>query len=688
MAKKKSTPTFYAKGEGCKSPKREGWYETYGTPGKGNPFYVNFDAKNGPGNCTWYAYGRYCECAGKWIPMTRYPDAVNFWNSFPNYIKRGSTPKLGAIICFGYYMSVGTPGHVAVVEKIYENGDIGTSESGWSSGWIGYRRRSKSNNYQISGYGEVFRGFIYNPVDFDPDNVATYTGDGSAVDSALNVIDTARDEAISRVEMQKRASQLYTSNNYEFTDLKAQKEAEERAATKKAILQTIKNAIDSVGKAVDNVTESDEDTSNNVKVVADSILKAINEGIKKLEKTNYNINRKVNSIFDVSRYLVESPFVTVKIGGITLGNYGSKFDKYPNYINSLNITKTNGSINEYEIQLVHQIRVGDDPNRLDKLLSKNQFNKITITYGDSSSGGTFEDTEAIITNVNMTRDYASSRITYTISATSAGNYVTSHKMNFPKFKGKPSERIFWLLYESPASEELKKAFPGMASRSEVASRGLIPTNDRPVSIQQKVGIDPITYLNYLVSCMSNASDKNPILKNSTYFIYYRDKEGKSDFQIKEVKKEDASNNYNAVYEVTVGYPDDNNIFSFDVSNEKGWAIMYNKTLSSVSDEYVYTIENNGDTKRIYSPTLEKTTQRLSVYDSNWWSYMVGFPITATLTMRGLLRPAFLTNYIKINVVFYGQKHITSGLYTITEQKDTLSGGGFRTTFSLVRVGDD
>ena len=68
--------------------------------------------------------------------------------------------------------------------------------------------------------------------------------------------------------------------------------------------------------------------------------------------------------------------------------------------------------------------------------------------------------------------------------------------------------------------------------------------------------------------------------------------------------------------------------------------------------------------------------------------MLGFPITATLTIRGLLRPAFLTDYIKINVVFYGQKHVTSGIYAITEQVDTLSGGGFRTTFSLIRVGEN
>ena len=116
--------------------------------------------------------------------------------------------------------------------------------------------------------------------------------------------------------------------------------------------------------------------------------------------------------------------------------------------------------------------------------------------------------------------------------------------------------------------------------------------------------------------------------------------------------------------------------------------MYDKNISAPdAEEYVYTIESNGDINKYYSPNLNGGARQLGEREKNWWSFMVGFPVSATLTMRGLLRPAFLTNYIKINVVFYGQKHISSGLYTITQQKDTLSGSGFRTEFSLVRIGE-
>ena len=116
--------------------------------------------------------------------------------------------------------------------------------------------------------------------------------------------------------------------------------------------------------------------------------------------------------------------------------------------------------------------------------------------------------------------------------------------------------------------------------------------------------------------------------------------------------------------------------------------MYDKNIkASAAQEYIYTIESNGDVSRYYSPRLNSASRQLGEREKNWWSFMVGFPVSANLTVRGLLRPAFLTNYIKINVVFYGQKHISSGLYAITEQKDTLDGNGFRTSFSLIRIGE-
>lgn len=46
-------------------------------------------------------------------------------------------------------------------------------------------------------------------------------------------------------------------------------------------------------------------------------------------------------------------------------------------------------------------------------------------------------------------------------------------------------------------------------------------------------------------------------------------------------------------------------------------------------------------------------------------------------------------YVRLNVIFPGgHKHISSGLYIVTGQEDSLSSNGFRTTLSLVKISGD
>lgn len=47
-------------------------------------------------------------------------------------------------------------------------------------------------------------------------------------------------------------------------------------------------------------------------------------------------------------------------------------------------------------------------------------------------------------------------------------------------------------------------------------------------------------------------------------------------------------------------------------------------------------------------------------------------------------------YLRLNVIFPGgHKHISSGLYIVTKQTDTIDGNGYRTQLSLTRIsGDD
>lgn len=632
----------------------------YSSPGNSFPY----NSLSG-GNCTWYAYGRFCEIAKKWVECSFNGNAVHFYDKsyFPT-CKRGKTPKLGAIACWGKGSELGEEGHVAVVEKLYSNGDIAVTESGYTGGWHkGLHKLKKEHNYcdgwTASGY--VFRGFIYNPIEFD--EIGTVIG---------------VDNGDIQLDMRQRISKLYTSNNYSYLKELA------GSKTKESPIQPLINLLkNEVSKRV-----KDEPLVFNLK----NHFKESIYTLKTIEISEAGkLNRKVNSKFDITKSLVETPVVVVQIGDIVIGSKEGNSDKYPNYISGLAVTRTNGEINNYKLSIVHQIRVGDDPLLFDKLLSTNNFKKITISYGDCESGTMFENINAIITNVTMNRDYSSSKITYGIEAMSAGHYITANKINFPANDDKPSNVIRQLLYNSIYSNELKKAFPAMASKTEVESKGWIPTNDKVVHLNAKPNTDIITYFNYLVSSMSNETNNDKkALNDSSYFIFYTDnKENGAGFEIKEIKKSEASNKFNSVYEANIGYPDENNIFDFQVTTDKSWAILYEKTIAaSNAEEYIYTIEDNGDIEKYYTPNIVSSSNVMTEREKNLWSFMTGFPVTATLTMRGLLRPSFLTNYIKINVVFYGVKHITSGLYTIVEQVDTLSGNGFRTTLSLIRVGEE
>ena len=68
--------------------------------------------------------------------------------------------------------------------------------------------------------------------------------------------------------------------------------------------------------------------------------------------------------------------------------------------------------------------------------------------------------------------------------------------------------------------------------------------------------------------------------------------------------------------------------------------------------------------------------------------VISFPISSTLTLKGLLKPSILMSYIKLNVYYYGHKHVSSGIYAITKQVDTVDTNGFRTVLSLSRLKGD
>lgn len=124
-------------------------------PSTTNPYYsraLNVYAQTGTPmpNCVAYAYGRVYEMNKK-APLITHGSAGDwyFTNKANNYYEYGSEAKVGAVACWSR--------HVAVVEKINDNGSITLSESHWGGKY--FNTVTYSNMY--SHFGQTFYGYIY-----------------------------------------------------------------------------------------------------------------------------------------------------------------------------------------------------------------------------------------------------------------------------------------------------------------------------------------------------------------------------------------------------------------------------------------------------------------------------------------------------------------------------------------------
>lgn len=122
------------------------------------------------GNCTCYAFGRRYELEGT-KPKLSTANAENWYLKNDGY-KRGQTPKVGAVACWRKGeagQSKDGAGHVAVVEKVYDNGDILVSESGWNQFIFRTKTYTKSSGYAMVSTSYHFQGFIYAPIEYETD---------------------------------------------------------------------------------------------------------------------------------------------------------------------------------------------------------------------------------------------------------------------------------------------------------------------------------------------------------------------------------------------------------------------------------------------------------------------------------------------------------------------------------------
>ena len=128
-------------------------------PGSDNAYYFadNPYSQGGYGlpNCTAYAFGRAYEILGT-TPNLAMGNANSWWayNQSTGYYPSGSTPKLGAVICWGG----SSDGHVAIVEAINGN-TVTLSESTYSG--VYFQNYSYTIGAEDATSVGGFQGYIY-----------------------------------------------------------------------------------------------------------------------------------------------------------------------------------------------------------------------------------------------------------------------------------------------------------------------------------------------------------------------------------------------------------------------------------------------------------------------------------------------------------------------------------------------
>lgn len=392
--------------------------------------------------------------------------------------------------------------------------------------------------------------------------------------------------------------------------------------------------------------------------------------------------------------LVQVPQVIVKIGNYEFGTFSKigKYSQYPNYVQNLSVVKINGQINKYTLNLIYLITEYNDPNFFEAVFSSvSSTRKIFFTYGDCAQKNfMYKKEEAIITGITSNFATDGAKIEYNVTAVSTGSLAASGTYNFPARFAKPSDVLYELLKDN-GRYGLQDIFTGMRSIALCQQRGLIPTDDLAVALEGKTNISILDYMQYLVDNMTSGVPKTGVAKDVFYVIKYLDDVSNifqgSYFQVVKV---DANIKHPEAYQLDYGYPGTNLARDLRIEKGENYSIYYDYQKQLHPLEYVSRINDVGEYEEVYAPILSSGNERYYTrnIDRTWWSKVSQFPLKASLTVKGLLRPALLMSYLRLNIVFFGKKHIASGLYIITKQQDLINEAGFSTSLDMVKIAED
>ena len=411
---------------------------------------------------------------------------------------------------------------------------------------------------------------------------------------------------------------------------------------------------------------------------------------------------------------IQIPWIKVTIGTFTFGafskvpasdkddqdHYWTTYNvQYPNFVQSLDITKINGQVNQYTLILKYPVTQTDDPNFFEKVFSSvSKTRKITFSYGDMSMPTyIYREEQAIITKIITGFDLRSGTIQYTVSAVSSCALSMGGSWTFQGGDFKPSDRIRDIFRNTKYG--LRSIFTGMSENNIDA---LIPADDKVVHVEAKRNISAIDYITYLVSYMvpvgtttgQNASTDIYVLTmhdDTTFDDEYRDTSVESGSYFK-IERVSYKTNKSDALQLDIGFGNSGTIVTqFSITDDESYALLYDYNDTLVQDQYVQRISNDGKLEDVWAPTVtSKNNEAITkTSDMTWWTKITKYPIKGSLVVMGLLRPAILMSYIRLNVIFPGgRKHIASGLYLITKQQDRIDANGYRTTLGITKISGD
>lgn len=407
---------------------------------------------------------------------------------------------------------------------------------------------------------------------------------------------------------------------------------------------------------------------------------------------------------------IQVPWVKVTIGDYTFGIFDEKTKswgknsagfyqpfsiQFPQYIKSLEVVKINGQVNKYTLSIDYPVTQHDDPNFFEKVFSSvSRSRKIIFTYGDAETPAyVYKDEEAIITKVSQTFNLQGSTISYTVNAVSSAALSTDGSITVPapSQKVKPSDEIKKLF---SSNKSLQNTFTGMKA-SDLDS--LVAGDDMPVEIESKQNISAIDYVNYLAGCMVPAGSSPGLNKEIYVMTIYDDSITNSNKALSKkgpyfkVSKVSTVMDRSDAYEIDIGINTSTIVREFNIEYNENYSIYYEYQNLAHPENYVRRINGDGEWEDVYAPTsmARPNSFNTSASDQVWWTKATQFPINATIKIQGLLRPATLMQYVRLNIIFPGgNKHLASGLYIVTRQADNIGPNGYATTLGLTRIKGD